>query len=66
MIFAAKWYITAGLLIVLGFMLKNWFIKEERSTWVQSTWGFMKQIFPLLGAGVLVAGSCWGDPGTPP
>ena len=28
------------------------FIKEERVTWVQSTWGFMKQIFPLLGAGM--------------
>jgi len=62
-IFAAKWYITAGLLIILGFMLKTWFIKEERVTWVQSTWGFMKQIFPLLGAGVLVAGFMLGRPG---
>jgi uncharacterized membrane protein YraQ (UPF0718 family) len=62
-IFATKWYITAGLLIVLGFMLKGWFVKEERLTWVQSTWGFMKQIFPLLGAGVLVAGFMLGRPG---
>ncbi|MCP4579736.1 MAG: permease [Deltaproteobacteria bacterium] len=62
-IFSAKWYITAGLLIILGFMLKSWFIKEERNTWVQSTWGFMKQIFPLLGAGVLVAGFMLGRPG---
>ncbi|HUU40139.1 MAG TPA: permease [Desulfatiglandales bacterium] len=62
-IFAAKWYITAGLLIVLGFMLKGWFIKEERVNWVQSTWTFMKQIFPLLGAGVLVAGFMLGRPG---
>jgi len=65
MIFAVKWYITAGLLIILGFMLKSWFVKEERSTWVQSTWGFMKQIFPLLGAGVLVAGFMLGRPGHP-
>ncbi len=64
-IFAAKWYITAGLLILLGFMLKNWFEKMERVTWVQSTWGFMKQIFPLLGAGVLVAGFMLGRPGHP-
>ena len=64
-IFAAKWYITVGLLIVLGFMLKGWFVKEERVTWVQSTWGFMKQIFPLLGAGVLVAGFMLGRPGHP-
>ncbi len=62
-IFAAKWYITGGLLVVLGFMLKGWFAKDERLTWVQSTWGFMKQIFPLLGAGVLVAGFMLGRPG---
>jgi len=62
-IFAVKWYITGGLLVVLGFMLKGWFVKDERVTWVQSTWGFMKQIFPLLGAGVLVAGFMLGRPG---
>jgi uncharacterized membrane protein YraQ (UPF0718 family) len=62
-IFSAKWYLTAGLLVILGFMLKRWFIKDERVEWVQSTWGFMKQIFPLLGAGVLVAGFMLGRPG---
>jgi uncharacterized membrane protein YraQ (UPF0718 family) len=62
-IFAAKWYITAGLLIALGFMLKSWFRREERLGWVQSTWGFMKQIFPLLGGGILVAGFMLGRPG---
>ena len=64
-IYGAKWYITAILLIILGFMLRKWFIKEERVMWVQSTWGFMKQIFPLLGAGVLVAGFMLGRPGHP-
>ncbi|RLC23670.1 MAG: permease [Deltaproteobacteria bacterium] len=62
-IFAAKWYITAFFLIVLFIMLKSWFTKDERINWVQSTWGFMKQIFPLLGAGVLVAGFMLGRPG---
>ena len=62
-IFTAKWYITGFLLIVLFVMLKNWFTKDERINWVQSTWGFMKQIFPLLGAGVLVAGFMLGRPG---
>ena len=62
-IFTAKWYITAFLLIVLFIMIKNWFTKEETLNWVQSTWGFMKQIFPLLGAGVLVAGFMLGRPG---
>jgi uncharacterized membrane protein YraQ (UPF0718 family) len=64
-IFAAKWYITAGLLVTLSVMLKSWFTKDERINWVQSTWGFMKQIFPLLGAGVLVAGFMLGRPGHP-
>ena len=64
-IFAAKWYITVALLIVLALMLKTWFNRQERIDWVQSTWGFMKQIFPLLGAGVLVAGFMLGRPGHP-
>ena len=64
-VFAAKWYVTIGLLIVLGVMLKSWFTKYECVNWVQSTWGFMKQIFPLLAAGVLVAGFMLGRPGHP-
>lgn len=28
-IFAAKWYITIALLIILGFMLKSWFTRDE-------------------------------------
>jgi uncharacterized membrane protein YraQ (UPF0718 family) len=64
-IFAVKWYITASLMIVLVLMLKRWFTREELANWVQSTWGFMKQIFPLLGAGVLVAGFMLGRPGHP-
>ena len=64
-IFSIKWFLTAGLLIVMGVMLKSWFKAYERSSWVQSTWGFMKQILPLLGAGVLVAGFMLGRPGHP-
>jgi uncharacterized membrane protein YraQ (UPF0718 family) len=64
-IFSAKWHITAALMVLTGLMLKGWFRRDERITWVQSTWGFMKQIFPLLGAGVLVAGFMLGRPGHP-
>lgn len=64
-VFSVKWYITVVLLIVLGVMLKIWFTKDECVTWVQAAWGFMKQIFPLLGAGVLVAGFTLGRPGHP-
>lgn len=62
-VFAAKWYITIALLVILFLMLKSWFTHRERLDWVQSTWGFMKQIFPLLGAGVLAAGFMLGRPG---
>jgi len=62
-IFAAKWYISGVLMIILAIIIKAWFTKDERINWVESTWGFMKQIFPLLGAGVLVAGFMFGRPG---
>ncbi len=64
-IFAAKWYITIALLIILGVMLKAWFTRDECKNWVEATWGFMKQIFPLLAGGVLVAGFMLGRPGHP-
>jgi uncharacterized membrane protein YraQ (UPF0718 family) len=64
-IYASKWYITTALLLILAVMLKRWFTREELVNWVQSTWGFMKQILPLLGAGVLVAGFALGRPGHP-
>ena len=64
-IFAAKWYITVALLIILGVMLKAWFTRDECKSWVDATWGFMKQIFPLLAGGVLVAGFLLGRPGHP-
>jgi uncharacterized protein len=64
-LFAVKWIITAGLLVLLGVMLKAWFSREELSNWVQATWGFAKQIFPLLLGGVLVAGFLLGRPGYP-
>jgi uncharacterized membrane protein YraQ (UPF0718 family) len=62
-IFAAKWYITITLLIILVLMLTAWFTKDECKNWLDATWGFMKQIFPLLAGGVLVAGFLLGRPG---
>jgi hypothetical protein len=44
-------------------MLKCWFTRNEIHVWMDSTWGFMKQIFPLLGAGIIVAGFMLGRPG---
>ena len=45
-------------------MLKAWFTRDELENWLQATWGFMKQIFPLLAGGVLVAGFLLGRPAT--
>lgn len=65
LIFSIKWFLVIGLAIVLGIMLKKWFVKDELKGWVQATWDFSKQILPLLFGGVLVAGFLLGRPGYP-
>jgi hypothetical protein len=62
-VYEIHWYLAVLFLIVLAVILKLWFNKEEMATWVESTWGFAKQIFPLLLGGVLVAGFLMGRPG---
>jgi len=62
-IYQLKWWISGALLITLFLMLIRWFNREELKEWTNSTWGFTKQILPLLFAGVLVAGFLLGRPG---
>ncbi|MDH4219210.1 MAG: permease, partial [Candidatus Aminicenantes bacterium] len=62
-IYQSKWYIGAALLAILAWMIITWFKKAELKEWTFSTWFFAKQIFPLLFAGVLVAGFLLGRPG---
>ncbi len=62
-IFAAKWFITGGLCVVLVAMLMRWFTRDELKQWVGSTWFFAKKILPLLFIGVLVSGVLLGRPG---
>lgn len=59
---AVHWYLSGALLVVLGLMLWRWFRRDELADWVSSTWGFSKQILPLLFGGVLVAGFLMGRP----
>ncbi len=61
-VYQAHWYLTIFFLAVLALILKLWFDKDEMVSWVESTWGFAKQIFPLLLGGVLVAGFLMGRP----
>ena len=62
-IFNSKWVLTFVFLSFLGFMLFRWFNKAELKKWTASSWGFAKQIMPLLLAGVLLAGFLLGRPG---
>lgn len=47
--------------VVLTLILS--FSKGEANEWLGETWGFTRQIMPLLGAGVLIAGFLLGSPG---
>jgi uncharacterized protein len=57
------WPLTAALLLALAAMLR-WYTKAELGQWVQASWGFAKQITPLLLGGILVSGWLMGRPGT--
>ncbi len=63
LIFRYKWWITGIILVSLAYMLLRWFQKDELTDWVSSSWGFSKQIMPLLFLGVLAAGVLLGRPG---
>jgi uncharacterized membrane protein YraQ (UPF0718 family) len=62
-IFRAKWWISGILFVALLIMLIRWFRKNEITEWTVSSWGFAKQIMPLLFLGVLAAGVLLGRPG---
>jgi uncharacterized membrane protein YraQ (UPF0718 family) len=63
LIHSAKWIITAGFAVILISVLAMWFKKSEIGEWSQATWGFAKQILPLLFLGVIVSGFLLGRPG---
>jgi uncharacterized membrane protein YraQ (UPF0718 family) len=60
---SAKWIVSGFLLVFLAWMIWRWLDRSERKEWTFSTWIFAKQIFPLLFAGVLIAGFLLGRPG---
>ncbi|MCD6459205.1 permease [bacterium] len=63
LIFSIKWYLSAGVLIIIGIILIKWFKKDEVTDWTIASWGFAKQIMPVLLIGVIVAGLLLGRPG---
>jgi uncharacterized membrane protein YraQ (UPF0718 family) len=63
-VYAIHWPLTAFGLAALAVMMLRWYEKEELGQWAQETWGFAKQITPLLLGGILVSGWLMGRPGT--
>jgi len=62
-IYRFRWVLVAVLLAGFALMLASWFTKSEMAEWVGASWGFAKQILPLLLGGVIVAGFLLGRPG---
>lgn len=58
--------ITGVLGLALAAMVARWFRRQEVAEWLGGTWGFTKQILPLLLAGVLVSGFLLGGPQSGP
>jgi uncharacterized membrane protein YraQ (UPF0718 family) len=58
------WPLTVAALAVLAWMMLRWFAREELAEWMQGTWGFAKQITPLLLGGIVVSGWLMGRPGS--
>jgi len=63
LIFRLKWWVSGFFLVSLAYMVIRWFERDELGEWVSSSWGFAKQIMPLLFLGVLAAGVLLGRPG---
>ncbi len=59
----AKWILSGLFLAATLWMTWSWFSKDERKDWLESSWGFAKQILPLLLGGVMVAGFLLGRVG---
>lgn len=62
-VYRVHWWLTAVLLALLFWMMKSWYAKDELRAWVDASWGFAKQITPLLLGGILVSGFLMGRPG---
>ena len=58
-----RWVLVAVLLAAFAVMVSAWFTGGELREWVAATWGFAKQILPLLFLGVVIAGFLLGRPG---
>jgi hypothetical protein len=51
-----RFVILPFLIVLVIFEAWKWFNPDQRKSWLEETWSFMKTIFPLLFAGIFVAG----------
>jgi uncharacterized membrane protein YraQ (UPF0718 family) len=63
LIYRVRWLLVGLFLGAFSLMVIGWFTRGEIGEWFAATWGFAKQILPLLLAGVVVAGFLLGRPG---
>ena len=63
-VYRVHWWLTGALLMALGGMMVRWYTRDELRGWVDASWGFAKQITPLLLGGILISGWLMGRPGT--
>lgn len=63
LVYRVRWALVLALLAAFAYMARSWFSRQERREWFDATWGFAKQILPLLLFGVLVSGFLLGRPG---
>ncbi len=62
-VFQVKWILAGVFTVALLGILVRWFATAELAGWLTASWGFARQILPLLLIGVLVAGLLLGGPG---
>ncbi len=63
LIYAARWFVAGGFLLVVLLAVWRWFSRDEVVDWGSESWSFAKKILPLLLGGVAVAGLLLGGPG---
>lgn len=59
----AKWWLAGALAAASLWIAWRRYDGDERRSWVDETWGYAKQMLPLLFAGVVVSGILLGRPG---
>ncbi len=63
MVYRFRWVLVGLLLAGFVVMVARWFSRAELGEWLGASWGFAKQILPLLLIGVVAAGFLLGRPG---